>query len=318
MIDFEQEEEGKSGAPAWMATFADLMSLLMCFFVLLLSFSEMDVNKYKQIAGSMQNAFGVQSQVKAKDIPKGTSIIAQEFSSGRPSPTALNEVKQSTVDSSKQTLDVRSTPGTSQKQSRLKLSAQQTQDLLAEKLETVIAETNADADKLRKQLADEINSDLVDIESGGRSITIRIREKGSFESASATLSSEFVPVMAKLRQVLKDINGQIAVEGHTDNVPIKHGKFASNWELSSARAVAVVHELLEENVLDDARFMVVGHADNRPFVANNSRDNRARNRRVEIIIRQGLDNETTADIESIQRSNPDIIDTLQLNNQGEG
>jgi chemotaxis protein MotB len=77
------EDEGAPGTPAWMATFADLMSLLMCFFVLLLSFSEMDLQKYKQVAGSMKNAFGVQNQTKVMDIPKGTSIIAQEFSPGK-------------------------------------------------------------------------------------------------------------------------------------------------------------------------------------------------------------------------------------------
>lgn len=64
------------GLPAYMGTFADLMSLLMCFFVLLLSFAEMDVLKFKQIAGSMRNAFGVQSILEVKDIPKGTSVIA--------------------------------------------------------------------------------------------------------------------------------------------------------------------------------------------------------------------------------------------------
>ena len=72
------------GLPPWMGTFADLMSLLMCFFVLLLSFSEMDVLKFKQIAGSMKFAFGVQNKIEVKDIPKGTSIIAQEFRPGKP------------------------------------------------------------------------------------------------------------------------------------------------------------------------------------------------------------------------------------------
>ena len=74
-----EEQECEAGAPAWVMTFADLMSLLMCFFVLLLSFSEMDVIKFKQIAGSMKSAFGVQKQVEAPDIPMGTSIIAQDL-----------------------------------------------------------------------------------------------------------------------------------------------------------------------------------------------------------------------------------------------
>ncbi len=86
-------------------TFADLMSLLMCFFVLLLSFSEMDVLKFKQIAGSMKFAFGVQNQLEVKDIPKGTSIIAQEFRPGRPEPTPIDVIMQQTMDITQQTLE---------------------------------------------------------------------------------------------------------------------------------------------------------------------------------------------------------------------
>ena len=106
MIDFEDKEESKPGAPMWMATFADLMSLLMCFFVLLLSFSEMDVQKYKQIAGSMKSAFGVQQQVKVEDIPKGTSIIAQEFSPGKPDPSPVDTIQQVTADTTRPSLEV--------------------------------------------------------------------------------------------------------------------------------------------------------------------------------------------------------------------
>ena len=93
------------GLPLWMGTFADLMSLLMCFFVLLLSFSEMDVLKFKQIAGSMKFAFGVQNRLEVKDIPKGTSIIAQEFRPGRPEPTPIDVIMQQTIDITQQTLE---------------------------------------------------------------------------------------------------------------------------------------------------------------------------------------------------------------------
>ncbi len=93
------------GLPQWMGTFADLMSLLMCFFVLLLSFSEMDVLKFKQIAGSMKFAFGVQNRLEVKDIPKGTSIIAQEFRPGRPEPTPIDVIMQQTIDITQQTLE---------------------------------------------------------------------------------------------------------------------------------------------------------------------------------------------------------------------
>ncbi|NVK25262.1 MAG: flagellar motor protein MotB, partial [Gammaproteobacteria bacterium] len=93
------------GLPAWMGTFADLMSLLMCFFVLLLSFAEMDVLKFKQIAGSMKFAFGVQNKLEVKDIPKGTSVIAQEFRPGRPDPTPIRILQQQTMEITKQVLE---------------------------------------------------------------------------------------------------------------------------------------------------------------------------------------------------------------------
>lgn len=93
------------GLPAWMGTFADLMSLLMCFFVLLLSFSEMDVLKFKQIAGSMKYAFGVQTTLEVKDIPKGTSVIAQEFRPGKPDPTPIEVIMQQTIEITKAKLD---------------------------------------------------------------------------------------------------------------------------------------------------------------------------------------------------------------------
>ena len=86
------------GIPAWVMTFADLMSLLLAFFVLLFSFSEMDKNIYKEMAGSLKEAFGVQREIKAKEPPKGINIIAREFSPGRPVPTPYDEVRQMTTD----------------------------------------------------------------------------------------------------------------------------------------------------------------------------------------------------------------------------
>ncbi len=108
MAQEQEEEECKCpppGLPPWMGTFADLMSLLVAFFVLLLSFSEMDVLKFKQIAGSMKFAFGVQNVLEVKDIPKGTSVIAQEFRPGRPEPTPIDVIMQQTIDMTQRTLD---------------------------------------------------------------------------------------------------------------------------------------------------------------------------------------------------------------------
>ena len=84
----------EEGLPPWLATFADMMALLMCFFVLLLSFAEMDVLKYKQVAGAMKLAFGVQRDLKATEIPKGTSVIAQQYSPGKPTDYQASERRE--------------------------------------------------------------------------------------------------------------------------------------------------------------------------------------------------------------------------------
>ncbi|GGB98765.1 flagellar motor protein MotB [Marinobacterium zhoushanense] len=278
------------GAPAWMATFSDLMSLLMCFFVLLLSFSEMDVLKFKQLAGSMREAFGVQNQIKVEDIPKGTSIIAQEFSPGRPEPTPLNEVRQMTINNDMNTLDVRSEEGESSVQDKL----QGIEQMIRMQEE----QAKREAVQFAEVLAQEIGDGAVEVETDGTKLIIRVKEKGSFDSGSAELKFAYIPVIAKIRDVLIDISGRVAIEGHTDNIPYSGNRFSSNWDLSAARALAVAEELFSDARIDQSRFQVSGYADSKPLVPNNTADNRARNRRVEIVIQKGSDKEVLERLQS--------------------
>jgi chemotaxis protein MotB len=305
VIEYEDSEDESTGAPPWMATFADLMSLLLSFFVLLLSFSEMDVEKYKQIAGSMKFAFGVQNEIKVDDIPKGTSVIAREFSPGKPEPTIMDTINQVTEQSTKNSLQVGNPEAP-------ELDAEQTRELLEKKVEALLEETREDAEELRETLAEEVQTGKVDIETEGRSIIVRIRENGSFPSGSATLNDEFLPVMARLREALLEIPGTIAVEGHTDDVPISGGRFRSNWDLSASRALSVTHELLTSGELSNDRMMVVGYAETEPFTNNESPEGRAMNRRVELVIRQSLEDSRQQDLEVIRKANSDIVDVLEL------
>ncbi|PCJ46643.1 MAG: type VI secretion system protein TssL [Moraxellaceae bacterium] len=294
MSSEEEEEcpECPAGLPAYLATFADLMSLLMCFFVLLLAFSEMDAQKYKRVAGSMSEAFGVQREIKANESPKGTSIIAQEFSPGRPEPTVLNEVRQKTVEDLANTLDVRCDPGEStereekERNESSEAAAKQQMEKIQKKLE---AKTQADAVKAAAKLMNEIREGRIEIETRGREIVIRIKERGSFQSGSAKLRESFIPVMDKIRGAIESIKGVYAVSGHTDNVPIATLRFRSNWELSSARSVSVAHELLKTGTMSPELFTVVGHGETKPLLDNDTEENRSANRRVEIIINQGKD-----------------------------
>lgn len=225
----ERKEEG--GGAGWVMTFADLMSLLMCFFVLLLSFSEMDVLKFKRLAGSMSQAFGVQAQVRANDPPKGTSIIAQEFSPGTPRPTPLNEIWQKTTDESRNSLDVACQDMGS---SNTGESGDAEQMVVVDKIQDLVGETEQEAIDLATALSKEIAAGVLEIETSGRRIILRIKEHGSFPSGTADLSANFKPVLKIIRQQLRDMDGRIIVEGHTDDDPINTPRFRSNWALSSA------------------------------------------------------------------------------------
>jgi chemotaxis protein MotB len=259
----DKESTGRAGVPPWVMTFADLMTLLMCFFVLLLAFSEMDVLRFKQLSGSMKSAFGVQTDVEAKSIPKGTSIVAQEFSPGKPDPTAIKTVRQFTIDSHKSTLD------------------------LLDRKSQLVKETEDHAKRIRQALREEIKNGSVAVETEDMKVIIRILEKASFESGRAEVRPTFTPVLLKIGAMIDSNNGTVTVSGHTDNVPIYNERFRSNWDLSTSRAVSVTHELLKTATVDEARFMVTGHADTRPRAANDSTENRARNRRVDISIVRG-------------------------------
>ena len=270
------------GLPAYMGTFADLMSLLMCFFVLLLSFAEMDALKYKMVVKSLDDAFGVQREVAANAIPKGTSIIAQEFSPGEPRPTPLKEVRQDTIDETRDALKI--------KMDAEDVAKQQAKDIAEE------------AEKFKQALEGEIAQGLIDVETESNRIVIRIREKGSFPSGDARLNKAFIPIVDKIRDVLAKTDGKIAVAGHTDNIPINTPRYRSNWELSTSRAASVVHELLRNGEIPTERFLLEGYADTQPLMPNDSSENRARNRRVEIIIlKSSILDDVTKSIESLNK-----------------
>ena len=351
-------EEG-GGAPAWVMTFADLMSLLMCFFVLLLSFSEMDVSKYKEMAGSMKDAFGVQREVKVREPPKGINVIAREFSPGRPEPTIMNVIRQMTTQDMNVNLDLgkerrRPVPapkgktipdkkktaklndkgkdkhlaqveGLSEGQKKelakakalaavrlkdkLKIEAQLAG--MQDKRKSMVAIDNkaleelvkakAEAERRRKlehsarlisnALGREIKEGNIDVETAGKKIIIRVREKASFDSGRADLKGAFRPILAKITRILKDSEGKIIIAGHTDNIPISSERFRSNWELSSARAVSVAQEMMLATKIPSNRFLIEGFADTKPMAPNDTPANRAKNRRVEIILQQGDDKE---------------------------
>jgi len=310
MSDEEEEVcECPAGIPAWVMTFADLMSLLMCFFVLLLSFAEMDALKFKRLAGELRQAFGVQAEVKADDPPKGTSVIARHFSPSIPEPTPINEVRQKTSDLSKSSLEVLCQDEVTQQQERQGEEGQKTREIAVPKDSADEKKAEETAVEIAAELETEVSSGKIEVETQGKKVVIRIRENGAFKSGSDYIDDRFLPVIDKIREVLVTIPGRISVEGHTDNTPTVGGRFRSNWALSTARAAAFAEELFIAPEMGQERFQVVGHGDVRPLVENTDAASRAKNRRVEIIILQSNENDDD-DKPLIENPEPDINDAL--------
>lgn len=257
----------RAGLPDWLLTFADLMTLLLTFFVLLLSFSEMDVQKYRSMAESMGQAFG-RSPVESYELvpiaqpePTGSardaSVMPQPdmpVTSPQPAPDPEVEVVEVEVPSA--------------------ALAEQAAFEQHEKL--AIALIGATQDFLA--------SDLFEVQYDAREVTMRFSEKATFSAGSATLQPGMRELLDQIKTVLSQCDGRVQVIGHSDDRPILQGQFRSNWDLSSARAVSVVHELILDGTLEATRVEAVGRAETQPLVPNDSADNRARNRRVEIHI----------------------------------
>lgn len=243
--------------PRYMGTFADLMTLLLCFFVLLVAMAEIDALKFKMVVRSMQDAFGVQRPEPEPEIIKGTSVIKQTFSTATPKDTPVSSVKQASNDD-KQALNIEDA------------------DLYhAAQMQTLM-------DDLNKKFASAINNDLLSVEQLPDRALIRISEKTSFTSGGAKLKTAFLPVLDMIANTLAELQGEFIVSGHSDNVPLKSGNYRSNWELSGARATSVVHALLMHPNLKPTQFRIEAYAATQPLKSNKTQQGRATNRRVEI------------------------------------
>ncbi|MCR9091480.1 flagellar motor protein MotB [Algiphilus sp.] len=239
----------EQGVPPWMVTFADLMALMMTFFVLLYSYSKVDEEKYRAMVGSMASAFG-----GIQDTPSNSEDAIQGLEAGVVSKDGAE---------TKPIFDEQATRSAS-------IDDASNQEKLYR--------------KLKSGLVEELKAARVIVEREGDSVIIRFPEKVSFRSGSDSLTPDAIPLIHRVAGMVRDGDYTVTVAGHTDDLPITTERFRSNWELSAARAVSVAHQVLDTQQIPPEALQVSGFADARPLVANDSAENRARNRRVEIII----------------------------------
>ena len=225
-----------------MVSFADMMTLLLALFVMLLSFAEIDSDSFRKNAGPISEAFHTKNIIQiSPTLPKSQR---QDLRMG-PSDAELRTLQEAEL------------------RTRRKDEFQ---------------------DNLRTQMAREIAQARVQILEEGDRIIVRFPAQSAFPSGSMELSPQILPALAKIATVLKAHKGQIQIAGHTDNAPISTGRIRSNWDLSTQRAVSVVHYLLEVADIDPARITVQGFAESRPLEPHDTPERRARNRRVEISV----------------------------------
>ncbi|MBT3991759.1 MAG: OmpA family protein [Rhodospirillaceae bacterium] len=256
------EDEGE-GVPTWIVTFADLMALLLCMFVLLLSFASMDINRYRSIADSMKEAFGVTLVSKlAGVIEKEGDIARKNIRSRTAKPIVQLELPPA--------------------------EAQGPKDTEAEKIPKTLKkgpDKIIDAvEQLRKAIPDQKISDAISIEEQDGDIVLRFPDKTAFPPGTDGIAKSFLPTLRNLAEKIAGLEGQIIVSGHTDNVPINTARYRSNWDLSTARAVSVIHILVQHAGIDVSRVTAQGYADSRPLASNDTPEGRAKNRRIEIAI----------------------------------
>lgn len=261
-----KEDEPPKGAPAWQCTFADLMNLLLCFFVLLFSMSKIEEDKWLAVVASFQNTVSV-FDGGAEAIGDGV-LISNGVSQ-------LNELSQY-INSTGQAQEVDEPDDT----------------LYNEMLREGLAESEAMAEQIAEALQDMNLDKEVDIDFTSQYVLLTMKGAILFESGKAQLMKEIYPTLDRLGLILMTYpNSVIEIEGHTDNVPIHNSEFANNDELSSARALSVFHYFMETTSLDPVYVKHTGRGEYIPVADNSTAEGRARNRRVEIKIYNTLSTE---------------------------
>lgn len=265
-------EEPKKGAPAWQCTFADLMNLLLCFFVLLFSMSTVDAQKFEMIAASFSETFSI-FDAGATAIGDGV-LISNGVSQ-------LNELEQyinSTGKTAESDSEVNEMDEHEVMAAQMEAAKMAASEELAEKIQEAVSESSMDKD--------------IDITFTSQYVQLTLKGSILFDSGQSELKKESLPIIEKVAVILERYaESTVEIEGHTDNVPISTSRYESNDVLSSYRALSMFNYLVENTNLDPAKLKHSGRGEYMPVADNSTPEGRAKNRRIEIKIYNTLSGE---------------------------
>jgi chemotaxis protein MotB len=230
----------------WLVSYADFITLLFAFFVVMYSLSSVNEGKYRILSDSLVSAFrSLNVNESGQQIVLPPTVVAPP----RPSPVVLNRP-----------------PRDDAAEARRAAQVQRMQDM---------------AESIRRVLEPLTRSGQVSVTEGAHGITVEINASVLFRAGEAALGPAAAAPLEAVAQVLAGAEFPVIVEGHTDDLPISTFRFPSNWELSSARASSVVRLFVESGVTPD-RLTAAGYSDQRPIANNLTEEGRSRNRRVTI------------------------------------
>jgi chemotaxis protein MotB len=247
-----KKHHGHVSHERWLVSYADFITLMFAFFVVLYASSQVDSKKVVRVSQAIQGGFsdlGVFST--------GREPVLRAEAAGQPanpSPSQFPELNRLVNDMSKPAPTRRDIPVSTVKR------------------------------QLEKALQDEIKKNQIEMRVVPDGLVVSLREIGFFGSGDAHLLPGAAPVLAHIAKILADRGFDFRVEGHTDNVAIHNAIYRSNWELSTARATEVVSVLVTEYNFDPSRIAVAGYAQYRPIADNNTEEGRRKNRRIDLVV----------------------------------
>lgn len=269
-------EDPPAGLAPWMATFSDLMNLLLCFFVLLFSMSSISEEKFQEVVASMSSAFSI--------LDGGASAIGDGIliSNGV---SQLNELDEY-INSTGKNAD---SDTTSDQFEQYEANGDAQEELYQKAEEMLEAQRLKENEEKVERILEDINEsnlgDQIEVNFTSEYVLLSLKGAFLFDSGKAAIRDEATDALDHVGAILERYGGSIIeIEGHTDNVPMHSAQYANNNELSSARALSVFDYLLEHSSLNPAMIKHSGRGEYVPVADNGTEAGRAKNRRVEIRI----------------------------------
>ncbi|MDZ7784022.1 MAG: flagellar motor protein MotD [Halioglobus sp.] len=259
----------------WMVSYADFVTLLFAFFVVMYSISSVNQDKYRVLSDAMLTAF------KQPMIGQKVDSVAQWSEYPLPGHESIDSIASSAGEAG---IPLRAEYVDDSVEPEPEKEAD---NFSAQVLDAAEEEVHAIADTVEDQLQPSIDEEMIDVKRNKFWLEVEIKSSLLFESGSSELIPQSVPILVELSDLFRDMPNRIHIEGFTDNKPINTPVFPSNWELSSARAAAVVR-LFERNGIEPERLAAIGYGEYKPVTGNETEEGRARNRRVVVVVLASL------------------------------